>query len=69
MISLVVFNESWKITFVFLKIIEIKLMIKEKEIKLRINKKREYKNHKIKNKKEIKKRNLLLVFLLGQCYI
>jgi hypothetical protein len=45
-------------------------MIKEKEIQLRINKKREYKNHKIKNKKEVnKKRNLLLVFLLEQCYI
>jgi hypothetical protein len=41
-------------------------MIKEKEIQLRINKKREYKNHKIKNKKEIKKRNILLVFLLEQ---
>jgi hypothetical protein len=45
-------------------------MIKEREIKLRIKKKREYKNHKIKNKKEVnKKRNLLLVFLLEQCYI
>jgi hypothetical protein len=44
-------------------------MIKEREIKLRIKKKREYKNHKIKNKKEVnKKRNLLLVFLLEQCY-